>query len=111
MKRAFLVTVYPPGARVPNDEQRRRSKSRSTATSGGICPATHWQESTRSICLWPPSPRAVEVSVLWCTEGKGDEDLLAHYFDRHASGTARPYDSIVSRRRLAPIFRRVLLST
>lgn len=27
-------------------------------------------------------PRAVEVSVLWHTEGKGDEDLAVHYFNR-----------------------------
>lgn len=27
---------------------------------------------------------AVEVSVLWHTEGKGDEDIAVHYFDRAA---------------------------
>lgn len=27
-------------------------------------------------------PEAVEVSVLWQTEGKGDEDLAVHYFER-----------------------------
>ncbi len=26
--------------------------------------------------------RAVEVSVLWFTEGKGEEDLAVHYFER-----------------------------
>ena len=26
--------------------------------------------------------RAVELSVLWHTEGKGDEDLSVHYFER-----------------------------
>lgn len=26
--------------------------------------------------------KAVEVSVLWFTEGKGDEDLAVHHFDR-----------------------------
>ena len=29
--------------------------------------------------------RAVEVSVLWYTEGKGDEDLAVHDFDRTAT--------------------------
>ena len=28
---------------------------------------------------------AVEVSVLWYTEGKGDEDLGVHYFERRTS--------------------------
>ena len=27
-------------------------------------------------------PKAMEVSVLWHTEGKGDEDLAVHYFNR-----------------------------
>ena len=27
-------------------------------------------------------PSAVEVSVLWYTEGQGDEDLAVHYFER-----------------------------
>jgi hypothetical protein len=32
----------------------------------------------------PPGqqPQAVEFSVLWYTEGKGDEDLHVHHFDR-----------------------------
>jgi hypothetical protein len=30
----------------------------------------------------PAELRAVEVSVLWYTEGKGDEDLGIHYFER-----------------------------
>lgn len=29
-------------------------------------------------------PRALEVSVLWYTEGKGEEDLAVHYFNRLA---------------------------
>ncbi len=28
------------------------------------------------------TPSAVEVSVLWISEGKGDEDLAVHFFDR-----------------------------
>lgn len=27
-------------------------------------------------------PKAVELSVLWCSEGKGDEDLAVHHFQR-----------------------------
>jgi hypothetical protein len=30
----------------------------------------------------PKDLKAVEVSVLWFTEGKGDEDLAIHYFER-----------------------------
>lgn len=30
----------------------------------------------------PHDIRAVEVSVLWFTEGKGDEDMAVHFFDR-----------------------------
>jgi hypothetical protein len=29
--------------------------------------------------------QAVEVSVLWYTEGKGDEDMGVHYFERHVA--------------------------
>lgn len=31
-------------------------------------------------------PSAVEVSILWHTVGKGDEDLAVHYFDRRTLG-------------------------
>lgn len=37
-------------------------------------------------------PKAVEVSVLWYTEGKGDEDLAVHYFDRQAIGDGKVVD-------------------
>ena len=30
----------------------------------------------------PAELQAVEVSVLWFTEGKGEEDLAVHYFER-----------------------------
>ncbi len=30
----------------------------------------------------PAEIRAVELSVLWYTEGKGEEDLSVHYFER-----------------------------
>src|SRR4051794_8036905 len=33
----------------------------------------------------PAELKAVEISVLWFTEGKGDEDLEVHYFERLTS--------------------------
>jgi len=30
----------------------------------------------------PSNPRAVELSVLWYTAGKGDEDMAVHHFER-----------------------------
>jgi hypothetical protein len=32
--------------------------------------------------LAPPEIRAVELSVLWHTEGKGEEDMSVHFFER-----------------------------
>lgn len=29
--------------------------------------------------------QAIEASVLWFTEGKGDEDIGVHYFERHVA--------------------------
>ncbi len=37
-------------------------------------------------------PKAVEVSVLWYTEGQGDEDLAVHYFDRMDGDDGRQLD-------------------
>jgi hypothetical protein len=31
----------------------------------------------------PSSIQAVEASVMWYTEGKGDEDFAVHYFERY----------------------------
>jgi hypothetical protein len=36
--------------------------------------------------------KAVEVSVLWHTEGKGDEDMAVHEFWRRQSDDGRPLD-------------------
>jgi hypothetical protein len=36
--------------------------------------------------------RAVESSVLWYTEGKGDEDLAVHYFERREAGDVEDGD-------------------
>lgn len=37
----------------------------------------------------PAEIQAVEASVMWFTEGKGDEDLGVHYFER-----SRPSDAV-----------------
>jgi hypothetical protein len=36
----------------------------------------------RILGIAPEDVKAVEVSVLWHTEGKGDEDLAVHHFER-----------------------------
>lgn len=36
--------------------------------------------------------QAVEASVLWFTEGKGEEDLSVHYFERRIPGDAEDGD-------------------
>jgi hypothetical protein len=40
--------------------------------------------------LDPADIRAVELSVLWYTEGKGEEDLAVHYFERHTPDDTEP---------------------
>lgn len=37
-------------------------------------------------------PKAVELSVLWYSEGKGDEDLAVHYFQRIEPEEAGGFD-------------------
>ena len=37
-------------------------------------------------------PKAVEASVLWHTEGQGDEDMVVHFFERHEADDANPVD-------------------
>jgi len=46
---------------------------------------------------WIESPgaepvKAIEVSVLWHTEGKGDEDMAVHEFWRRAASDEEPID-------------------
>ncbi|QDU95904.1 hypothetical protein [Lignipirellula cremea] len=36
----------------------------------------------------PGEVKAIESSVLWWTEGKGDEDFGVHYFERRTAGDA-----------------------
>lgn len=37
--------------------------------------------------------RAVEISVMWYTDGKGDEDMAVHYFHRYSHATGEDLDS------------------
>jgi hypothetical protein len=46
----------------------------------------------------PWTMRALELSVLWYTSGKGEEDIAVHHFERHVSEAARPLDLRVPRR-------------
>jgi hypothetical protein len=46
----------------------------------------------------PWAVRASELSVLWYTSGKGEEDMAVHHFERHVSEAARPLDLRVPRR-------------
>jgi len=46
----------------------------------------------RITAIDPREVRAVELSVLWYTEGKGEEDLDVHYFERHSLSGAEPFD-------------------
>jgi hypothetical protein len=40
----------------------------------------------------PAELRAIEISVLWYTEGKGDEDLAVHHFERVSIDDGQPVD-------------------
>ena len=41
----------------------------------------------------PSQIKAVEVSVLWLSEGKGDEDLAVHEFHRYNGESGEPLDA------------------
>jgi hypothetical protein len=45
--------------------------------------------------------RAVELSVLWYTEGKGDEDLGIHHFERRTDEDGEPNSPLTELRRFA----------
>jgi hypothetical protein len=36
--------------------------------------------------------RAAELSILWYTAGKGEEDFAVHHFERHVDDVAKPLD-------------------
>jgi len=44
------------------------------------------------------SARAVELSILWYTAGKGEEDIAVHHFERHVDEATRPLDLRVPHR-------------
>jgi hypothetical protein len=46
----------------------------------------------------PWAARAVELSVLWYTAGKGEEDMTVHHFERIVDEPARPLDLRLPRR-------------
>jgi hypothetical protein len=46
----------------------------------------------------PTDIRAVELSVLWHTEGKGEEDMSVHYFERVEPQNGQPIDLRHARR-------------
>lgn len=41
---------------------------------------------------------AAELSVLWYTAGKGEEDFAVHHFERHVDDVAKPLDLRVPHR-------------
>src|SRR5436305_3547826 len=42
--------------------------------------------------------RAVELSVLWYTAGKGEEDMAVHHFERHVDEPLKRLDLRIPRR-------------
>src|SRR5262245_33271994 len=67
-------------------------------------PGAHYQPGERLtgryIVEGPPirPARAVELSVLWYTAGKGEEDIAVHHFERHVDDSSRPLDLRIPRR-------------
>jgi hypothetical protein len=46
----------------------------------------------------PGAARAAELSVLWYTAGKGEEDMFVHHFERKVDDSTRPLDLRVPQR-------------
>lgn len=67
-------------------------------------PAAHYQPGERltgrymidATQNW--AARATELSVLWYTAGKGEEDMAVHHFERLVDDPERPLDLRVPRR-------------
>ena len=73
------------------------SKSRMSEPLLSLClvgPKRSFSAGDELICEYqidsvdPADIQAVEVSVLWHTEGKGEEDLGVHFFERRLPGDA-----------------------
>jgi hypothetical protein len=67
-------------------------------------PTAHYQPGDRLTGRYmveggnPWSVRSAELSVLWYTAGKGEEDMAVHHFERLVDEPARPLDLRVPRR-------------
>jgi hypothetical protein len=67
-------------------------------------PAAHYQPGERLTGRYMVdggyswSVRAAELSVLWYTAGKGEEDMAVHHFERLVDEPLRPLDLRVPRR-------------
>ena len=67
-------------------------------------PTAHYQPGERLTGRYmvdgtrPWAVRAAELSVLWYTAGKGEEDMAVHHFERLVDEAARPLDLRVPRR-------------
>ena len=67
-------------------------------------PTAHYQPGERLTGRYmvdgshPWAARAVELSVLWYTAGKGEEDMAVHHFERTVDEPARPLDLRLPRR-------------
>ena len=92
-------------ARVPNRRQSRDqwptlmsargSNFPSTGTPGFTSPGETLRRPFQRRTASSADVRAIELSVLWHTDGKGDEDMSVHYFERIelAGCDARPFAS------------------
>jgi len=49
-----------------------------------------WQYQIDAVA--PHDIQAVEASILWYTEGKGESDMLVHFFERRVPGTTEVAD-------------------
>jgi hypothetical protein len=67
-------------------------------------PTAHYQPGDRLSGRFQVDPlqsasaRAAELSVLWYTAGKGDEDMFVHHFERIVDEPARPLDLTIPHR-------------
>jgi|tagenome__1003787_1003787.scaffolds.fasta_scaffold20291433_2 hypothetical protein len=67
-------------------------------------PGAHYQPGERLTGRYvvegaPSRPaKAVEISVLWYTAGKGEEDMAVHHFERHVDEPTKPLDLRIPRR-------------
>ena len=67
-------------------------------------PTAHYQPGDQLIGRFmvdgtqPWAVRSAELSVLWYTAGKGEEDMAVHYFERLVDEATRPLDLRLPRR-------------